>query len=49
MEITIFTNFFYFEVVYLAEKSIFLDETFFVASDCPSSTTLPTETKTAGD
>ena len=36
MKTTIFSNFFYFEVVYLAEKSIFFDETFFVASGCPS-------------
>ena len=26
---------------YIAEKSIFFDETFFVASGCPSSTSLP--------
>ena len=35
------SHFFNFEVVYLAEKSIFFDETFFVATGYPSSTKLP--------
>ena len=30
METTIISHFFYFEVVYLAEKTIFFDETFFI-------------------
>ena len=41
MKILIFSHFLNFEMAYLAEKSIFFDETFFVASGYPSSTKLP--------